>query len=181
MTFRLMCWLLPFLLGSVVSGCQDKQATPAGTNNELIVSVVDGKLTSNLNPAGLRYFAQRILTKDAELTPAWKNGRVTEAHVELSGVYYYLISQVKDAETGKYIFSSAIELRKDPTDKQSAGLRIGDSGEATTNRPGVEKHTCTGNPCESCGFTRTNGKITGCRCSNPYSSQKCDHTVTTEE
>lgn len=178
--------LLPFLLIGVLLGCQDKQATPTETDDELVVSVVNGKFTSNLKSDDLMRFSQRILTKDAESNPAFKgnsllkNGKVTESRVELSGAYYYLISQVKNAETGKYLYSSAIELAKNPTDEQSASLRIGDDDEAVNNRPGVEKHTCTGNPCTGCSFAKNKyGQITGCLCSNTANGYMCNHTVTT--
>jgi len=41
-------------------------------------------------------------------------------------------------------------------------------------------HTCTGNPCSECSFTRSNsGVIVGCNC-YPGSGSLCNHTTTTD-
>jgi hypothetical protein len=42
------------------------------------------------------------------------------------------------------------------------------------------KHTCTGNPCSSCEFTRSgfwNIKITGCKCNDSNQSNTCNHSI----
>lgn len=44
-----------------------------------------------------------------------------------------------------------------------------------------ESHSCTGNPCSSCRFTRKGGSITGCKCSGGWGVNKCNHTVTANQ
>jgi len=41
-----------------------------------------------------------------------------------------------------------------------------------------ETHSCSGNPCSSCRFTRSGGSISGCSCRNL--GGHCNHTVTVD-
>lgn len=50
------------------------------------------------------------------------------------------------------------------------------SEEFEIEQPGVEVHSCSGDPCSSCSFVRDGSdKITGCKCGG---SGKCNHTIT---
>lgn len=177
------CRCVLFVLGCLFFGCQDKGTTTITTDDELIVSVVNGKLVSSLKSEKLINFSQRALEASAEAVPILKSGKVINSHIELSGEYYYLISQFKDNKTGQ-ISNTAIELKKRQTPEQGAGLRLGADGPVTNSEGGgipQYKHICTGNPCSNCAFTKNSrGEINGCRCAGPTDhGRHCDHTVTT--
>lgn len=75
-------------------------------------------------------------------------------------------------------------------DRMGANVPIGvnfeysGATENTVYMAGIEKHTCTGNPCGCCQFVQVNHQIVGCFCpanTHPCSrDQPCNHTVTAD-
>jgi len=112
---------------------------------------------------------------------------VLDAHVAQSGKYRYLFaSAVKDGAS----LTIAIELVAHIPDANNTEASVFSFASNKKSEqisyiylPG-EKHSCSGNNCESCDFKKDrDGKITGCECNSVGSmtggSSYCNHTIST--
>lgn len=166
------------VLGGLYS-CQDRlQDVDPVFSEDTIALSVDGEMKIAPGEQLLR-----IATAAARSMPGGENTLITNAYVERSGQFYYLFANaVKD---GKDI-ALAIEL----VPKKPAPNHVKASLFTFANYDGLtdfeyeagEKHSCSGNNCSSCSFTKNKaGGITGCDCNSTGSmtggSSYCNHSV----
>jgi hypothetical protein len=115
MHYRLKYAIIGLLMSLATISCQPTTTAHEQTvaPTQLVAQVNRGKISGNMEGQQLANFAKKLVLKQA-LDPSRKQlskAKLTDAYLELSGNYVYLISDFTDQQTGNNI-KVATELQR---------------------------------------------------------------------
>ena len=165
----------------IVASCDTSNTTEneaLGEENLTVATVVDGAIVQEVSEVELRTLvAQAYNNIPGNKFKEQQASFFNEVYIQGGGSNYYIIGKAKNAEGNCVSVATPLMASSQVT---SGTEGSNNNSSMLLSAPTVQygtTHTCTGDPCSSCSFTRDNQfKITGCDCGDGYPN-KCNHTI----